>query len=397
MLPEGLAEMAPGPELSAVLAGIDLSRLSGYDGVVAMQARYRQLSHERARLMATMVEVGLCDIGPDDELPRRATPDDYAADEIRAALVLTRPAAEGQFWLAYDLVTRLPAVHAAMDAGAVDEPRARIFSEWTAELSGDHTRAVCEALLPRAGVVTTGELIELIKKHAIALDPEWARRRYEQALADRKVVGRRNPDGSANLSGYNLPVDRVAAAGARIDALAKAAKHAGDPRPIDHLRADLFLGMVDGSYVGVDDATVLALLAATAVPHGGAEDSSGGDPIGSGGFDGSDDDPSCPERGPTAGGGARSRGLELRVRLSTLLGRDDYPAEPVPTPTPPTRPAACPAPRCADTCSCAAAPASGSAAALPPAAPTPITPATTPSADPARTTTSAMSVNTTTW
>jgi hypothetical protein len=70
-----------------------------------------------------------------------------------------------------------------------------------------------------------------VKKLAIALDPEWVRRRYEQAIADHKVVGYRNPNGSANLSGLNLPVDRVAAAGGRIDALAKAAQHAGGCPP----------------------------------------------------------------------------------------------------------------------------------------------------------------------
>ncbi len=354
MLPEGLAEMAPGPELAAVLAGIDLSRLSGYDGVAVMQARYRQMAHERARLMATMVEVGLCDIGPDDELPRRAKPDKFAADDVRAALVLTRRAAEAQFWLAYDLVSRLPAVHAALDAGALDEPRARIFSEWTTELPGDLARAVCEALLPRAGALTTGELIEAIKKHAIALDPEWAHRRYEQALAERKVVGRRNPDGSANLSGYNLPVERVAAAGERIDALAKAAKHAGDGRPIDHVRADLYLGMIDGSYVGLDDATVLSLLCATAEPvsdtsgatvgdtaddSGDPPDDRGEGPTSDSGCDGAGDagdgsgpsggcdGPSGSDVGPKTTARARRGGMELRVRLSTLLGRDDHPGE----------------------------------------------------------------------
>jgi hypothetical protein len=90
---------------------------------------------------------------------------------------------------------------------------------------------LCGERLPRAPGLTTGQLIEQVKKLAIALDPEWARRRYEQAIADRKVVGYRNPDGSANLSGLNLPVDRVAAASGHIDALAKAAKHAGDSRP----------------------------------------------------------------------------------------------------------------------------------------------------------------------
>jgi hypothetical protein len=108
-----------------------------------------------------------------------------------------------------------------------------VFSEWTTELSGKQTHAVCAALLPLAAKLTTGQLIEQIKKLAIALDPDWAKRRYEQAIADRKVVGYRNSDGSANLSGCNLPLDRVAAASGHIDTLAKAVKRAGDSRPID--------------------------------------------------------------------------------------------------------------------------------------------------------------------
>jgi hypothetical protein len=150
LIPEGLAAVAPGPELAGVLAGIELSRLSGYDCVEVLKVRYRQLNHERARLMATMVEVGLCGIGPDDELPRTVIPDEFTADEIRAALVLTRRAADSQFWLAHDLLTRLPAVHAAMDAGVLDEPRARVLSDWTTGLEPAAARAVCSELLPRA-------------------------------------------------------------------------------------------------------------------------------------------------------------------------------------------------------------------------------------------------------
>ncbi|MGH3699073.1 MAG: hypothetical protein ACRDRU_06775 [Pseudonocardiaceae bacterium] len=87
LIPEGLAEVAPGPELARVLAGLELSRLSGFDCVEVLKAQYRQANHERARVMAAMVEVGLCGIGPDDELPRCAIPDEFSADEVRAALV----------------------------------------------------------------------------------------------------------------------------------------------------------------------------------------------------------------------------------------------------------------------------------------------------------------------
>jgi hypothetical protein len=48
---------------------------------------------------------------------------------------------------------------------------------------------VCQRLLPHAGRLTTGELAARIKKVAIALDPEWAARRYASAVRERNVVG----------------------------------------------------------------------------------------------------------------------------------------------------------------------------------------------------------------
>ena len=251
-------------------------------------------------------------------------PDEFSADEVRAALVWTRRAADAHFWLAHDLISRLPAVFAAMDAGVLDEPRARVLSEWTTELSPQQARAVCDQLLPRAPGLTTGQLIEQLKKTIIAIDPEWARRRYEQAVAERKVVGYRNPDGSANLSGLNLPVDRVAAACGRIDALARAVKRAGDSRPIDHIRADLFLGMTDGSYAGLDDATIVELLRTTQNDEQRDSAGSAGERLDdTGGAAGG----GCPGAENRAQNGPVGAGMELRVRLSTLLGLDEYPGE----------------------------------------------------------------------
>jgi hypothetical protein len=124
--------------------------------------------------------------------------------------------------------------------------------------------------------------------------------------------------------------------------------YAGDGRPIDHIRADLFLGMTDGTYTGLDDATILQHLRAT--HHSDEPDSDEPD---------SDEAGKTPERhdqprenepgdagldhdepGDAAAQGLRDpvsdtvtprrpsgAGMELRVRLSTLLGRDEYPAE----------------------------------------------------------------------
>ncbi len=92
-----------------------------------LKAQYRQANHEQVRVLAAMAEVGLRSVGSaGDELRRRALPDEFSADEVRAALALTRRAADAQFSLRWDLVTRLPQAHAAMDAGVLDELRASI-------------------------------------------------------------------------------------------------------------------------------------------------------------------------------------------------------------------------------------------------------------------------------
>src|SRR5690606_24608894 len=126
-----------------------------------------------------------------------------------------------------------PALGEAMLAGVLDEPRARAFVDWTSGLTDAQAAAVCDQLLPEAPGLMVGELIDRIKRACLAIDPDWAGKRYREAVRTRRVHGSRNPDGTANLGGYHQPVDRVAAASERIDALARACKRAGDARKID--------------------------------------------------------------------------------------------------------------------------------------------------------------------
>ncbi len=277
----GLADAPVGPALSAALALLDLKALTGSQVVDVLKARYRQNNHERAQLLAVTDEVMLRSEA-EWEVPDDRWPGEFAADEVRAALVFSRNAAEKLCMFAEDVVRRLPDVQQAFAAGVLDQPRAWVFSSWTRVLSDEHTKAIVAALLPTAPQLTTAQLIHEIQRHAIALDPTWARRRYETALKGRRVVGSRNSDGTANLAGYDLPLDQVAAATARLDRLAKAAKQAGHPDPIDHVRSYLFLGMTDGSYEGLTDPQILTRLLADAklgpVPAEPAQAGPGNDP-----------------------------------------------------------------------------------------------------------------------
>lgn len=56
-LPKGLATMAPGRELAALLAGIDVTGLSGYDQMIVLEAEHRQASHYQGRAYRTMAAI----------------------------------------------------------------------------------------------------------------------------------------------------------------------------------------------------------------------------------------------------------------------------------------------------------------------------------------------------
>lgn len=375
LIPPGLAEMAPGPELAAALAGIDLPALTGSDAVDVLCARARQLNHEQAQMLAAIVEVGLCDPKADlDEVARLTEPPPYAADEIRAALAWTRRAAEREHDFAQSVVVRMPAVYAALNAGQICRRKAWVFADLCDDLTDDQAQVVCDRLLPRASRLTTGELAARIKRLAIALDPEWAARRYATAVRDRNVIGYLNGDGSATVTGTSLPAGDAAAACAHVEELARAVKRAGHPGRIGPLRADIYLGLLDGRWQHSTREDIIAdLLTRAATEQSPVQDSpsaepppDGTTPAGTTEDTGSTEDTGTTEAtdagratgatGDTATTGAtattseealpdptdeegsagadptlaapRARtGVELRVGLATLLGLDRHPGE----------------------------------------------------------------------
>ncbi|MEV4294745.1 HNH endonuclease signature motif containing protein [Microbispora rosea] len=247
----------PGAELAGLLAEVNVERVSGFDTVEVLKAAYRQVCHDRAWFLRTLLEVGLRDSFSGDEVVRLEVPDEFGPDEARAALVWSRRRADSTFELAWNVHRRLPILGEAMLAGSLDEPRAVAFVRWTVGLTDEQAALVCDQLVPQASSWTVGELIERIQRLALAIDPAWAERRYAEAVRRRRVVGTRNEDGTATVSGLDLPLDRAAAGCDRIDELARACKRAGDRRPIDHIRVDLFLGSLDGTFEGMSDEEIV--------------------------------------------------------------------------------------------------------------------------------------------
>ena len=154
--------MPPGPKLSAVLAGVDRSRLADADLVVLAQARARQLAFEQAGQLADLVAiadaVGPDPVPPSGRIPGTYNPDHWAESEIAAALTWTGLTAGLQLDLARQIVRRLPALHAAMLAGQIDAHKAKVIAEQVRLLSDDQARAVVDKILPEAAGKTTGQL-----------------------------------------------------------------------------------------------------------------------------------------------------------------------------------------------------------------------------------------------
>jgi hypothetical protein len=245
-----LSQTLPGPALSAALATVDRSTVDGHDLVTLLQARARQLAHDQAQLLADLVALVDTWRTPDVPAALAEGAEESAALEAAAALHWTHRAAEGWIDLATDILHRLPAVHAAMLAGTVDVPKARVFSRELTGCDDDTARGIVARLLPDAARLTTGQLGARIRKLLATADPGAAKERYRDGLRRRGLRISADVDGTGQLNAWGLPADKAAAAGERIDAIARAAKCAGDSRSMDQLRADVLLGLLTGEHEG---------------------------------------------------------------------------------------------------------------------------------------------------
>lgn len=247
-IPPDLDEMPPGPELAAVLAGIDVNRVAGPDRVMVLRSHQRLASHYQAHVYRDMAAVSDAihdELDHDPELAHEA-----ATAEVGVALRLTRRAAELDLDLALDLRRRLPTVWELIKQGRIDLRRARVLVQGTDHLSVAAARAVMEGILEEAPGLTTGQLQARLRRMCLEVNPEDAQDRYRQTVDGRRVVSEATVDGTAHLFGLDLPPTRVAAARRRINRLATSLRGNGETRSIDQLRADVLLDLLTGSRAG---------------------------------------------------------------------------------------------------------------------------------------------------
>jgi hypothetical protein len=149
--------------------------------------------------------------------------------------------------LAITLSWRLPATGAALAAGRVDLVRARVIAEATSVLSEELARAVEAKVLPEAGRVSVAKLRGRLRRAVIAADPDGAERRRQTAERSAQVRLYGDDDGTATLAGSKLPAIEASAAMARITAIARSMKAAGQAGGLDLHRAKVMLGLLLGT------------------------------------------------------------------------------------------------------------------------------------------------------
>ena len=173
---------------------------------------------------------------------------DHVTDEIAAALTLTGRSA-GRLLTVASGLGRLPDVHAALQAGRIDWPKAAVFADELDILPDDGlVQGIAARFLGRAGPGgwTTGQLRAALRRAVLAADPAAADRRRTDARADAAVTAWDETSGNAALAGRELPPAEVLAADARLTALAKWLQARGAAGTVSQLRAAVYTALLNG-------------------------------------------------------------------------------------------------------------------------------------------------------
>jgi hypothetical protein len=263
--PEGmLGQLAPGPLLAMLVGDADLSsRAACPDELVV------DIAAAAARLQSWAASVELAATAAltervldwrgvaKDADDRHVSAEQMCATELAAALNVSATSAMNRVGLAEDL-RRLPATRAALKAGAIDLPKARMTVEMLRPLSDQDAAAVeATVIAPERDRVRDGkgrehsQLRQALRRAAIRVDPTAHEKQERDAFEGRRMehypLGAGNP-GVAGLA-FTHREEVIAEATDYIRALAKAAIAAdapGEQRTLDQACADVAADLLTG-------------------------------------------------------------------------------------------------------------------------------------------------------
>src|SRR5665648_780737 len=181
-----LERWAPGPDLAAELAGVDVPDADDA-ALVEMVDAWERMSAWVAAGQARVI----------GEMATRAGSRlDFVGDEVAATLRVSRRAGENKLDFALGL-GGLPTVADALAAGAIDVRKADALVRETEHLDPAVAADVVGAVLDRAGDLTVPQLRIALRRAELARNPLAAAARHDQVQAERTVRMVPAPDSMA--------------------------------------------------------------------------------------------------------------------------------------------------------------------------------------------------------
>lgn len=250
----GIAGIAPGPELAAILAAVIPSDIDDdYELLENVAAWDRLKSWVDAGQLAAIAEfarrpmsmgespdVARAKHGPLGSL-RRSNPD----DEIGARLSISSGSAGYRLGLALQLAGPLTSTAAALAGGEIDVQKAASIADGCRYLDPATAIEVEAIALARAGDQTNAQLKKVVRKAVITADPIAAQQRHVKAKNERGVWLTPLDDGVAQLTAVMAAADALKVFNVLTAAALSAKLAGGETRNTAQLRADFLLAPFD--------------------------------------------------------------------------------------------------------------------------------------------------------
>jgi len=172
---------------------------------------------------------------------RSLTAERLAGEEVAMRLGWTPRAGQRLVEEGRHYRTHLVETGEALRRGDIDPSKAKALRETLADVPWQLGLGVQEIVLPHAPRRTPAQLARDARAALVDLDPHEAQERRERATKDRYLSPPKPlPDGMAGMWLRTTALDAKALWDA-VDAGARAARSAGDPRTLEQLRADLLV------------------------------------------------------------------------------------------------------------------------------------------------------------
>ncbi|PYG01801.1 protein of unknown function [Georgenia satyanarayanai] len=302
-----LAPLPPGPVLGIVLAAIDPADVDDYSLVELTAAHKRMEAYAAAqavRSAAVLAERPALNPEWPGTQRGRTRGECLAGHELAMRLKISKVAGTRMAATGRALGGLLEATGEALERGLIDYPRAQAIVTRLDGLPPEVALAAQWEVIDTAPGRTLRQLTDDLEKAVISVDPDEADARHRAARQKRTVYHPRAlPDGMASMTAL-LPAADAIALDITLDSAARAAKHAGDGRTMDQLRADSLSLMAHGAlisgFIGVPaEAQVAPSLDPTAGQSADGEATDGAASA-VGAYEG----PALPTGAPTAGADA---------------------------------------------------------------------------------------------